>query len=277
MADSIRSAAVAGSWYPADARGVGRVVEEHLARVHQAPPEGRLVGLVAPHAGLQYSGSVAAHAYALLRGRRNLTVILVGPSHRVDFEGCALWARGAFDTPLGRIPVDEECAAAVLDPAAGVFDEPRPHRPEHSLEMQLPFLQHLVAGLKIVPVLMGRQTRGQAEALAAVLARAVEQHPALLVASSDLSHFQPAHVAQQLDREVVGDVERLDPEGLMTRLERDPGHACGGGPLVAVLSAARRLGADHAVVLRYGDSGDEGEHDKSRVVGYLAAALLAAA
>jgi AmmeMemoRadiSam system protein B len=140
--------------------------------------------------------------------------------------------------------------------------------------MQLPFLQHLVPGLRIVPVLMGSQSRAEADALAQRLGAALRGRPALLVASSDLSHYHPAAVANALDAEVIGDVARFDADALMGRLERDRSHACGGGPMVAVMKAARALGATRAQVLRYADSGDAGERDKSRVVGYLSAALL---
>jgi AmmeMemoRadiSam system protein B len=143
--------------------------------------------------------------------------------------------------------------------------------------MQLPFLQHLVPGLRIVPVLMGSQSRAEVDGLVASLRRALQGREALLVASSDLSHYHPAPVANALDAKVVADVERFDAEGLMSRLERDHGHACGGGPMVAVMKAARDLGADQSTVLRYADSGDAGERDKSHVVGYLSAALTASA
>jgi AmmeMemoRadiSam system protein B len=275
MTEPIRRAAVAGTWYPGHAGEIVLEVEGYLAEVPRRPAPGRLVGLICPHAGLRYSGPVAAHAYALLRDSRDVTVVLVGPSHRMAFGGVAAVTSGAFETPLGRVPIDRELAGALC--AAGVADDPRPHRGEHSLEMQLPFLQHLVTGLRIVPLLMGSQQREEVFYLATALADAIRDRPALLVASSDLSHYHPAPVANRLDEEVVQDVRAFDPERLMSRLEAAPDHACGGGPMVAVLLAARSLGADRATVLRYADSGDAGEGDKSRVVGYLAAALTAAA
>lgn len=271
----LRRAAVAGSWYPGRPDVIAGEVESYLAAAAVSPPPGRLVALISPHAGLRYSGPVAAYGYSLLRGRRDLTIVLVGPSHRVAFDGCAVHARGAFETPLGQIPIDEELAAALLDAERRVSDTPSPHGEEHSLEMQLPFLQHLVPGLRIVPVLMGSQSRTEVDGLVASLRRALQGRDALLVASSDLSHYHPAAVANALDAKVVADVERFDAEALMSRLERDHGHACGGGPMVAVMKTARALGADRAAILRYADSGDAGERDKSHVVGYLSAALLA--
>jgi AmmeMemoRadiSam system protein B len=269
----LRKAAVAGSWYPGGKQDLSAEVDGYLGAVAEEPPPGRLVALVSPHAGLVYSGPVAAHAYALLRGRSPRTVVLVGPSHRHAFEGVALFPEGEFETPLGRIPVDAALASALEGPR--IRPLPRPHAEEHSLEMQLPFLQRVVEPLAIVPLLMGSQTRETVDALASSLAAALRDRDTLLVASSDLSHYHPAPVARSLDETVIGDVERFDPDALMSHLEANPGHACGGGPMVSVLKAARALGAERATILRYGDSGDAGERDKTRVVGYLAAALLA--
>jgi len=272
-----RAAAVAGSWYPGRKDALEREVLGYLRSADAPAVTGGLVALISPHAGLRYSGQVAAFGYSLLGdAQRDATVVLVGPSHRVPFDGCAVYATGAWQTPLGEAPVDEAFAQALLDADARIFDEPRVHRDEHSLEMQLPFLQLRVPGLRIVPVLMGSQSRAEVDRLAARLTLALRRHPALLVASSDLSHYHPAAEANALDAQVVGDVERFDPDGLMDRLERERGHACGGGPMVAVMKAARAMNASRAQVLRYADSGDAGEGDKSRVVGYLSAALLAA-
>src|SRR6266498_2373987 len=243
--DPIRRAAVAGSWYPGTPAAIAAEVEGYLAAARPPAVPGRLVGLISPHAGLRYSGGVAAYA------------------------------RGAFETRLGRVPVAEDIAGALLAAGPALCDDPEMHRKEHSLEMQLPFLQHVVPDLRLVPLLMGSQSREEADALAGALARVLAGRDVLLVASSDLSHYQPAPVANRLDAEVAECVGRFDPEGLMDRLERRHDHACGGGPMVAVMKAARSLGADRATVLRYGDSGDVGEGDKSRVVGYLSAALSA--
>jgi hypothetical protein len=275
--DPIRRAAVAGSWYPGTPAAIAAEVEGYLGAARPPAVPGRLVGLISPHAGLRYSGPVAAHGYGLLRGRSRLTVVMVGPSHHAAFDGVAVYARGAFETPLGRVPIAEDIAEALLGAGPALCNDPEMHKGEHSLEMQLPFLQHVVPDLRLVPLLMGSQSREEADALAEALARVLAGRDVLLVASSDLSHYQPAPVANRLDAEVAECVGRFDPEGLMARLERRHDHACGGGPMVAVMKAARSLGADRATVLRYADSGDVAEGDKSRVVGYLSAALSAPA
>jgi AmmeMemoRadiSam system protein B len=272
----VRRAAVAGSWYPAEADPLRTEVEDYLSRVQISAPPGRIVALVGPHAGLHYSGPVAAHTYKTIEGSSGLTVLLVGPSHRMAFRGVAVVGSGGFETPLGAIPVDETLARDIIGRHVLLVDDLRPHRDEHSLEMHLPFLQHAVRDLKIVPMLMGSQVREEVDALAAALAAAARgRRDVLLVASSDLSHYHPASVANQLDARVIDDVRGFDADALMDRLERSHEHACGGGPMVAVMKAARALGADRGTVLRYADSGDVPPRDKSRVVGYLAAAFTA--
>ena len=240
----------------------------------ELPPRPPLA-LVAPHAGLMYSGPVAAFAYKAVRSMPYRAVVLVGPSHFVPFRGVALWSGGSWDTPYGPVAVDGDLARAIQSESSEVVDAAAPHGREHSLEMQLPFIGHLMPGVPIVPLVMGHQTRATAVALGGAIARGVGAGGAggvLLVASSDLSHYENAGVAATLDAEMIKHVERIDPEGLMAALEREPRHACGGGPMVAVLHAARQLGARDAEVLRYADSGDV-SGDKSSVVGYLAAAI----
>ena len=275
MSATLRKAAVAGTWYPGTADALAREVDRYLAGASGAAAPGRLVALISPHAGLRYSGPVAAYGYSLLRGRSALTAVLVGPSHRAAFRGIAVQARGEWETPLGRVSVDEATTEALLAAGEGlVFDDPGVHRQEHSLEMQMPFLQRLVPSLRIVPLMMGSQSREEVAGLGDALARALAGRDVLLVASSDLSHFEPAPVANRLDAVVVDQVSRFDDDALLSRLERHENVACGGGPIVAVMRAARALGADHATVLKYADSGDVAG-DKSQVVGYLSAALTA--
>ena len=252
-------------------------VERYLSAARPEVPAGELRALVSPHAGLRYSGPVAAFGYSLLRGSGPRTVVLVGPSHRFAFDGSAVFARGAFETPLGLARVETDLADALVAVDARVHADARAHEREHSLEMQLPFLQLLVPELQIVPVLMGTQTREDVDALASVLAAVLAGREALMVASSDLSHYLSRSNARDLDSLVVSDIADFAEGRLMERLERQRNHACGGGPMVAVLKAARALGADTSAVLRYGDSGDVGEHDTTRVVGYMSAALSRAA
>ena len=267
----VRRAAVAGSWYPAQPDALAREVDRYLA-ASGAPPQGDPIAIIAPHAGLRYSGPVAAHSYNLLRGRDIDVAVLVGPSHYVGFEGVALHDRGGFDTPFGVVPIAEECAAAVARGSQQIHRHPTAHVREHSLEMQLPFLQRVLPNAAIVPLVMGFQRRETAYALGEAIAGAVSGRKAILIASTDLSHYHSATSAATLDDKLIQCVRRFDPDGLMSLLEAVPEHACGGGPTVAVMRAAKILGAADSSVLKYGDSGDV-SGDKDAVVGYLAAAF----
>jgi AmmeMemoRadiSam system protein B len=268
---NVRPAAVAGRWYPRTAPALTEAVDQHLAKSTQEV-EGDLVAIIAPHAGLMYSGGVAAHAYALLRTRTFDVVVIVGPSHFVGFEGVSVYPSGAFATPLGMVDIDHECARALIDATPVVRDQLAPHSGEHSLEMQLPFVQRVAPGAKIVPLLMGFQTAATARALGEALAVVVRGKRAILIASTDLSHYHDAATASTLDHVVIDCVSRFDPDLLQHALDKKPEHACGGGPTVAVMRAARLLAARDAVVLDYADSGDV-SGDKSAVVGYMAAAF----
>lgn len=276
----MRRAAVAGTWYPDSAPALRAALDTHLALMDATtaaiPVAGDLAGIITPHAGLDFSGAVAAHAYRLLRDRTFDVIVLVGPSHYLAFEGVSIWPRGSFETPLGTVPLDERLAGELMAACPLVHDLPAAHQREHSLELQLPFVAHLAEGTPIVPLLMGEQTRETAEGLGDALGRVLQGRRALVVASSDLSHFYDAASAAALDRAVIAEIERFDADGLMRLLERRWDHACGGGPMVSVLRAARALGATRSTVLRYADSGDE-SGDKSSVVGYVSAALWRAA
>lgn len=271
-----RPAAVAGSWYPASPAALSAAVDRFCAAVPATAPLASVVALITPHAGLVYSGGVAAHAWqAAARASSPDLVVLVGPSHYVWFDGVSVWPAGAFDTPLGPIEVDEAAARALLAHRV-VVDDRRAHAREHALEMQLPFVARLLPGVLIVPLVMGEQTPPTLAGLADALVATCRGRRALLAASTDLSHFFDADTASTLDSRTAALVEAFDDEGLLEALEAcPPGESgryvmCGGGAAVAVMSAARRLGATRAVTLVRAHSGDvSGDH--SRVVGYLAA------
>ena len=266
--------AVAGSWYPSTPDRLRQEVDAYIAEadIEPAPPPPRAI--IAPHAGLMYSGPVAAHAYKTVAAAPYAAVILVGPSHFVGFSGVSIWPRGAWQTPFGAVPVAGDLASAVVSASREVREHPAAHGREHSLELQLPFVAHLLTGVPIVPLVMGYQDRATAFALGDALAAVVEEAgtSVLLVASSDLSHYHDARTAAKMDADVLRRVEQLDADGLMETLEEEPRHACGGGPMVSVMRAAARLGATRTRVLKYADSGDV-SGDKSSVVGYMAAAI----
>jgi AmmeMemoRadiSam system protein B len=281
--NSTRPAAVAGTWYPAVPGALARDVDGYLAAAgpDDMLPSGRLDAIIAPHAGLMFSGPVGAYAYkAAAKGGPFDTVILVGPSHFVAFDGVALYPSGAFASPLGPAAVDERLGEALLAASPVVQPRPAAHTREHSLEMQLPFIRRLLPDAAIVPLLMGYQTEDTIRALAAALSSVLRESGtrALLVASTDLSHYFDAATAEGLDRRVSACVAACDPERLLRLFEDYPEPergrfvACGGGPAIAVMLAARARGATDGRVLKYMHSGQiSGDHDG--VVGYLAGAL----
>jgi AmmeMemoRadiSam system protein B len=268
----VRPTAVSGTWYPGSAAALGAAVDRYLGSAGHVPRLESITALIAPHAGLMYSGPVAAHAYRQLQGRNVDVVVLVGPSHFVGFDGVSIYRRGGFDSPLGIAPIDEPCATRIMEASSIVCEHPAAHVREHSLEMQLPFIRRVLPDAGIVPLLVGWQTPDVARELGRALSEALDHSSTVMVASSDLSHYHDAGTAHALDAEVIRSVESFDPEGLQSLLDRRPEHACGGGPIVAVMKAARALGARDAVALNYADSGDV-SGDKAAVVGYLAAAF----
>lgn len=276
--NSIRPAAVAGTWYPGTAGALTRDVDRYLADAVE-PPRGRIDAIIAPHAGLMFSGPVGASAYKAAAAAAPFdAVILVGPSHFVAFDGLALYPAGAFATPLGPARIDDALAGALLAASPAVHALPTAHAREHSLEMQLPFLRRLLPDVPIVPLLMQDQTRETIQHCAEALADVAPGRRILLIASTDLSHYFAAPQAIELDRRVQDCVNRFDPEGLLEIFEQYPEGergrfvACGGGPAIAVMLAARARGARHGRVLKYMHSGQI-SGDNSGVVGYLAAAL----
>jgi AmmeMemoRadiSam system protein B len=272
----IRPAAVAGTWYPGTAGALTREVDAYLTAASEGP-RGNLTAIIAPHAGMMFSGPVAAYSYKATARRQFDVAALVGPSHFVAFEGAALWPDGGFDSPFGVARIDEAAGRALMESPI-VKSMPTAHHREHSLEMQLPFVRRLHPDLPIVPVLIGFQHRATIDALADALVHTFEGRRALLVASTDLSHYFDAKTAASLDGQVSERVAAFDPEGLLDLFEQYPEHergryvACGGGAAIAVMKAARRLGATDGRVLKYAHSGEvSGDYDG--VVGYLAAAF----
>lgn len=273
MTTVTRPPAVAGLFYPESRALLSREVDELLLRAPAEQVRGALRGLVAPHAGYRYSGSTAAVGYKLLKGTTYETIVIVGPSHREYFDGISVYPGGGYQTPLGEVPVNDVLRNSLVGADPRIVLSEQGHHSEHSIEVQLPFLQRVFGRCSFVPVVMGDQRRELTELLGRALAQACRDHNVLLVASSDLSHYHSHTEAIVLDRMVIDTVERYDADGLMCRLEEQEVEACGGGPMVAVMLASSQLGARRSRVLFYCNSGDvTGEKDS--VVGYLSAAFI---
>lgn len=268
----IRESVIAGSWYPGDAARLSKDIKGYLANVPQRSIGGELVAIIAPHAGYIYSGQVAAYAYKLLEEKHYDIVVIVAPSHRAYFHGASVFPLGGFRTPLGIVPVAEDITKELLEKGSIVNSLPQAHAQEHSLEIQLPFLQVVLKDFRLVPIVMGQQDLATCRQLAEDIVTVIKGRDALIVASTDLSHFHPYAKAKELDRIVIDRVNAFDPEGLSSDLDQGRCEACGGGPVVAVMLAARSLGANKSEVLYYANSGDV-TGDRSSVVGYMAAVL----
>ena len=276
LGQGIRPAAFAGQFYPADAARLASEIDGYLAAAEAAapaaPPPGRIAGLVVPHAGYVYSGQTAAAAYALLRGQAIDTVVIIGPSHRVAFEGASIWPEGGFETPLGVARVDEGLAKEITK-ASGFRFRKEAFAEEHSVEVQVPFVQRVLPGAAIVPIVMGEQTRTTIRTLAAALAKACRDRRVVVVASTDLSHFLPVERAQATDAATAALIRDLKTEAIIRKVEAGENIMCGGGPVASVLLFAEKTGRPKVEILARTDSSGFG----GPVVGYLAAAVLSEA
>ncbi len=275
-ADEIRRPVVAGQFYTDDPQVLTGQIDGFLEKVPGEKLPGEIIALIAPHAGYVYSGQVAAYAYQQVRGQPFKTVIVIAPSHRASFIGASIYDRGGYQTPLGVIPVNVELAAAILGRSERINFYPHAHSQEHSLEVQLPFLQRVLGEFQLVPIIMGDQDQSTCQILAEAIVSSPGEEKSLIVASSDLSHYHPYDRAVEMDGAIVEAVNAFDPLRLQESLQSRESEACGGGPMITAMLAAQRLGATGAKVLNYANSGDV-MGDRGQVVGYMAAALFAPA
>ncbi len=277
---TVRRSVIAGSWYPGSEKSLARAVDDYLAGVDQPPVAGELLGLISPHAGYVYSGQTAAYAYRQLQGRKVDTVVLMGPSHRAWVGDYAVNVEDAYETPLGLVPLDQEFIAALAEqlPLRRIQ-----HDAEHSLEIQLPFLQRQLANFRLVPIQIGADDPATAQRLAAALVNTIRQRSQegrrfLLVASSDLHHIENYDEVVRRDRAVIEAIAAYDLEALTALLMSPRCSVCGRMPILTVLHAARALGADAVKVLHHTNSGDvTGQKWPGQyTVGYMAAAVYKA-
>ena len=269
----IRQPAVAGRFYPKDPAELRAVVATLLADARQTVRQSDrpTVGVIAPHAGYIYSGPTAARAFT--RVAIPGLVVILAPNHTgraAARSGVSLWESGAFQTPLGEVAVDAEVSAALRKISAGIVEvDHEAHEAEHAIEVELPFLQLLRADVRIVPLVLAWDSWDPARILGDILARLVQAvgEPVLLLASSDLNHYEPAKVSEQKDARALDAVTALDGEELLARCTRERISMCGRAPVAVILSAARALGGTRAEVVDYRHSGWV-SGDNARVVGY---------
>ncbi len=272
---NIRPSPIAGRWYPGHPKTLARDLNQYLAQADVRPPQGRVWGVVAPHAGYLYSGSVAAYAFKCLQGLQAELVVVISPLHFAHRAPLLTTAYEAYETPLGLVDVDEQAVYRLNDALkrrVGIECTPLHRDTEHSLEIELPFLQHVLGDFRLLPIMIRDQRPGVVKALGQALAETLQEQQVLLVASSDLSHFNPQAYADKLDAELLRRVEAFDPLAVMEAEEAGVGFACGRGAIAAVLWAAKQLGANRVRVLHHATSGDV-SGDYTAVVGYGAAVI----
>jgi len=268
---TLRPCSVCGTFYPANPPLLEKQIKELFERVPERTIQGRIRGLISPHAGYMYSGFTAACGYSLLRGKTFDRVVVVSPSHREYFDGISVFPGEAYQTPLGAVRVDEELRKQLLEASPLVEASYAGHGDEHAVEVQLPFMQTVLSEFSFLPIVLGDQRREYCFALGSALAAVLKDRKnTLLVASTDLSHYYPGNRANVLDSVMINDVRDFDPERLMQDLESGRTEACGGGPTVAVLSALKQMDVTRMDVLHHCNSGDV-TGDYSMVVGYLSA------
>jgi AmmeMemoRadiSam system protein B len=271
-AEKIRESVIAGTWYPADPVLLKKELLRYLDRARPSELEGELSGLVVPHAGYIYSGGVAAWSYKLLLKNRFDRVLILAPSHQASFAGASIYNLGGYSTPLGVVPLDRELIDELYKNSAIIHYVPQAESREHSLEIQLPFLQTVLEAFSLTPVIMGTQRYDFCLKLAEAIAEACRGKRVLTIASSDLSHYYPYEKATLLDGVCLERLNCFDPQGLAEEVENQRTQACGAGPLITMMLAAKKLGADQCKVLNYANSGDM-TGDRSAVVGYASAVV----
>ncbi len=274
----MRPPAVAGAFYPADSAELAGMVRDHLENAKgEAAIDGRLIALIVPHAGLVYSGQIAAYSYDMLKDSPVDKVILCGPSHRYRFRGLSVYGPGVqWKTPLGMVPCDDNLCRQLLETNEDITINERAHATEHCLEVQLPYLQTVLRDFRLVPVVMGQPDKTAIELLTDALKTLKLDSSTIMIASTDWQHYRPAREGWKMDSLGIECLKQLDPDRLERQLQKGTVEACGGGPMIAVMRAAIAKGANRVKILKYGDSGDM-SGDKSSVVGYVAAAIYKAA
>ena len=270
----LRRPAVAGRFYPSDPNDLRMGVREYLSQdstANQTPV--RALGCIAPHAGYMYSGHVAGAVFARLEVPK--TCIVLCPNHTGVGRALAIMSEGAWQTPLGDVPVDDKLAAALKERFPALQEDATAHRAEHAAEVELPFLLLRQPEFRFVPIALGTRQFDALEELGKALADviAAQNSPILIVASSDMNHYESDAVTRVKDHRAIERILTLDPRGLYDVVTQQDISMCGLGPAVAMLTAARQLGAKSAELVKYATSGDvSGDHNM--VVGYAGVVVV---
>ncbi len=276
--EDVRKPEVAGMFYPGSAKELSQMIDQYLANAEKTV-DGEILGLVSPHAGYVYSGPVAAWSYKQVAGINYDVVVVIAPSHFDYFSGATVYPGKYYETPLGKIPVDQELAKQLTKNDSHIKLSEAGHEPgysgrgEHSLEVQLPFLQKTLGEFKLLPIVMADQTWENTENLGEALVKLLKGRKALIVASSDLSHYHSYQDAYKLDETLMEMFVDFQFQEILEGCQKRKIEACGAGPIGVMMYVCSRLGYNKTKVLKYATSGDVPVGEKSQVVGYLSGAV----
>ncbi len=273
-----REPTVHGRFYPADPRELKSDILERLNKA-KSTPQKNLVAIASPHAGYVFSGDVAAESYNAVRDGDYETIVLISPSHRIPISFNSVLTEGSYSTPLGKIPVDTHFAKQLEKNGKSIRSSTQGHESasntaEHSLEVQLPFLQVIFNdSIQIVPIIMGDQSLSSALDLGNAISEAAKDKKVLIIASTDLSHYHTDDDARKIDSHIIDAIRRFSWEDVDELIISHKSEACGSGPVMAAMVAAQKMGANSARILKYATSAESPFGDKRQVVGYVAASL----
>lgn len=259
-----RTPAVAGQFYPADCDGLTEEIKKHLTEDSQKK---HVIGIVSPHAGFMYSGDAAGAVYSRIEIPD--TVVLIGPNHTGEGPSVSVMTQGVWNLPFGDLTIEAELAASIAEASANVHADSSAHRYEHSLETQLPFLQYFRKEFKIVPICLKRISFKDCEEVSRAILAGIKKvdRPVLIVASSDMTHYESQASALRKDKQALDQIVNRDAEGLFEIVEKNHISMCGVNPVTVMLLCAQEMGASDSELIKYMTSGDvTGDYD--RVVGY---------
>ncbi len=277
----VRPATKAGQFYPSDSGKLRQSIDDYFRDAKMASVE-KPLAIIAPHAGYIFSGQIAADAYNQARNHEYDLVVILGTNHTTaGFNGVSIYPRGGYQTPLGLAEIDEEITAALIEAGDNYTYNSAVHKQEHSVEVQVPFIQYMFPELKIVPIVVGRPDPDLCLNFGRILANVLKNRQALIVASADLSHYPNYEDAQDVDRHTLEAILELNPVELHDKLNQQMKRniynlstcACGEAPIMTALAAAKELGANCGTIISCANSGDALVGDRNRVVGYGAVAL----
>jgi len=271
--EPIKEPSVAGEFYPAQREELQRIVDGLLSEADDSAPEGRLIALISPHAGYVFSGSVSAQGYRRLRAKDIKTIVVIGASHYHNFKGASVYARGSFRTPLGEIKINKALAERLLNKEEFIEFKPEVFEKEHSVEVQIPFIQRVLPNATIVPIMTGNLPQNTIEYISERLIEAMSKDNSIvLVASTDLSHYYERQTAITLDSNIIDAIRRLSISDIERCLVTGTGQMCSTQAVLIAIRVAKGLGANNSALFKYGDSADASK-DISKVVGYASIGL----